>query len=217
VTTGSESASTGDGRTASDPMAGRVARWREIREHGVPLMFIDSILPGHYRMNYAVIGDTASENPDFKPVLTTPHRFQIGIFEAPPGNGPAWHTHAYVEMFMPLTGKWRFCYGIDEDAPDDLLGEEILEPWDVISFPPGLWRSFENVSDQVSFGFAVLDPHDVFTEKDPVWPGWLVDEAARYGLASDDAGRMVRPDNFEQLELEITERIRGRRDGRADE
>src|SRR5436190_7943861 len=144
----------------ADPMAGRIARWEEIRARGVPVMFIDSVLPGHFRMNYPVIGDTASENADYRPVVTEPHRFQIGMFEAPPGNGPAWHTHTYVELFVPLTGKWRFCYGLNGDNPDDLLGEVILEPWDLITFPPGLWRRFENVSESNAVGFAVLDPHD---------------------------------------------------------
>lgn len=188
-------------------MAGRIARWSDIQSNGVPVMFIDSVLPGHYRMNYSIVGDTASENPDYTPALSAPHRFQIGMFEAPPGNGPAWHTHTYVEMFMPLTGRWRFCYGLNADDPDDLLGEEILEPWDLISFPPGLWRRFENASDSNAVGFAVLDPHDVFAEKDPVWPQWLVDEAARGGIASDELGRMVKPDDFEQVEEEIRRRI----------
>jgi quercetin dioxygenase-like cupin family protein len=192
----------------ADPMAGRIARWAEIRAKGVPVMFIDSVLPGHYRMNYSVIGDTASENADYVPLITDPHRFQIGMFEAPPGNGPAWHTHTYVELFMPLTGRWRFCYGLDADNADDLLGEAFLEPWDVISFPPGLWRSFENVSDANAVGFAVLDPHEVFEAKDPIWPGWLVEAAARRGLASDDRGRMVKPDNFVELEAEVAATIR---------
>ena len=94
-------------------------------------MFIDSVLPGHYRMNFSVVGDTASENPDFRPMMSDPHKFQIGMFEAPPGNGPGWHTHDYVEMFMPLTGNWRFCWGMNPDDPDDLIGDEVLEPWDV--------------------------------------------------------------------------------------
>jgi quercetin dioxygenase-like cupin family protein len=198
-----------EGRPEPDPMAGRIARWSEIRSQGTPVMFIDSVLPGHYRMNYAVVGDTASENPDFKPALTAPHGFQVGMFEAPPGNGPAWHTHTYVEMFMPLTGKWRFCYGLSAEDPNDLLGEAVLEPWDVISFPPGLWRRFDNVSDELAVGFAVLDPHDVFADKDPIWPSWLVEEAARFGLASDAAGRMIKPETFPQLEAEITALIRG--------
>lgn len=190
-----------------DPMAGRIARWSEIRERGVPVMFIDSVVPGHYRMNYAVVGDTASENPDYRPALTTPHRFQIGMFEAPPGNGPGWHTHTYVEMFVPLTGRWRFCYGTNADDPDDLLGEVVLEPWDVISFPPALWRRFENVSDENAVGFAVLDPHEVFEGEDPIWPAWMREQAAAHGLAADELGRMVKPDNFSELEAQVAARI----------
>jgi len=170
--------------------------------------FIDSVLPGHFRMNYSVIGDTASENPDYVPVLTEPHRFQIGMFEAPPGNGPAWHTHAYVELFVPLTGRWRFYYGFEADRPEEPAGEVFLEPWDVISFPPGLWRSFENVSDANAVGFAVLDPHDVFEAKDPVWPEWVIEAAARRGVGSDDRGRMIKPDNFADLEAEAIAAIR---------
>jgi quercetin dioxygenase-like cupin family protein len=192
----------------ADPMAGRIARWDEIRARGVPVMFIDSVLPGHFRMNYSVIGDTASENPDYLPVLTEPHRFQIGMFEAPPGNGPAWHTHAYVELFVPLTGRWRFSYGFEADRPNEPAGEVFLEPWDVISFPPGLWRSFENVSDANAVGFAVLDPHDVFEAKDPVWPNWVIAAAAQRGVGSDDRGRMIKPDNFADLEAEAIAAIR---------
>jgi quercetin dioxygenase-like cupin family protein len=192
----------------ADPMEGRIARWSDIRRAGIPVMFIDSVLEGHFRMNYAVIGDTASENPDYTPAITAPHRFQIGMFEAPPGNGPAWHSHTYVELFVPLTGRWRFAYGLNADDPEDLAGEAFLEPWDAISFPPGLWRSFENVSEANAVGFAVLDPHSEFEEKDPLWPDWLVDQAAQRGLAADGLGRMVKPDNFEQLEADIAARIR---------
>ena len=191
-------------------MAGRIARFSELRRNGTAILFIDSILPGHYRMNYSVIGDTASENPDFKPMLNAPHRFQIGMFEAPPGNGPAWHTHEYVELFVPLTGRWRFCYGTNEEDPDDLTGEAILEPWDVISFPPGLWRRFENVAPTNSWGLAVLDPHELFTTRDPIWPEWLVKEAAERGLEADELGRMIKPANFDELEKEVEAKIRER-------
>jgi quercetin dioxygenase-like cupin family protein len=191
----------------ADPMEGRIARWSDIRRQGVPVMFIDSVLPGHYRMNYTVVGDTASENPDYTAAINAPHKFQIGMFEAPPGNGPAWHTHTYVEMFMPLTGRWRFVYGQDPDDPEEAVTEAVLEPWDVISFPPGLWRRFENASDENAVGFAVLDPHQVFTEKDPIWPDWLVKQAAERGLAADGSGRMIKPGNFAELEAEITARI----------
>ena len=194
----------------ADPMAGRIARWSEIQRKGVPVMFIDSVLPGHYRMNYSVIGDTASENPDYEPAISAPHKFQIGMFEAPPGNGPGWHSHSYVEMFVPLTGVWRFVYGENADDPDGDVTEVLLEPWDVISFPPGLWRRFENASDANAVGFAVLDPHEVFNDKDPIWPEWLVRQAAERGLAADAAGRMVKPGNFDAIEAEVRAALNGR-------
>jgi quercetin dioxygenase-like cupin family protein len=190
-----------------DPMQGRIARFDELKRNGTPIMFIDSVIPGHYRMNYSVIGDTASENPDFKPMITLPHKFQIGMFEAPPGNGPGWHTHDYVELFVPLTGVWRFCWGLNADDPDDLLGEVLLSPWDVISFPPDLWRRFENASQASAWGFAVLDPHEHFTGPDPRWPTWMVQQAAELGLRADGSGRMVKPENFEELEAELQGRI----------
>jgi quercetin dioxygenase-like cupin family protein len=193
----------------ADPMEGRVARWSDIQQRGVPVMFIDSVLPGHYRMNYAVIGDTASENPDFKPAITAPHKFQIGMFEAPPGNGPGWHTHTYVEMFVPLSGTWTFSYGTNPDDPDDLLGQLELGPWDAISFPPHLYRRFENSSDENAVGFAVLDPHEVFQERDPIWPAWMVEKAAEHGLAADERGRMVIPDNLAEVEADVRAKITG--------
>lgn len=199
------------GSTAAtqDPMAGRIARFADIKRSGIPIMFIDSVLPGHYRINYSVTGDTASENPDFKPLLTAPHKFQIGMFEAPPGNGPGWHTHDYVELFVPLTGTWRFCWGFDADDPDDLAGEAVLEPWDVVSFPPDVWRRFENTSETSAWGFAVLDPHEHFNGADPRWPGWMIEQASQQGLRTNEHGEMVKPDNFAELEAEVQARIRG--------
>ncbi|HWD69022.1 MAG TPA: cupin domain-containing protein [Solirubrobacteraceae bacterium] len=190
-----------------DLMAGRVSRFAEMKQNGTAVMFIDSILPGHHRMNYAVIGDTASENTEFKPMITAPHKFQIGMFEAPPGNGPGWHTHDYVEMFVPLTGRWRFCYGLNAEDPDDLLGDYILEQWDAISFPPGLWRRFENASEENAWGFAVLDPHEHFQSPDPQWPEFMIRQAEEHGLRTDERGQMVQPENFADLEREITEKI----------
>jgi quercetin dioxygenase-like cupin family protein len=196
-----------DSRAGVDPMDGRIVRFADLKQNGTPIMFIDSVLPGHYRMNFSVIGDTASENPDFKPMITAPHKFQIGMFEAPPGNGPGWHTHDYVEMFVPLSGRWRFCYGLDPEDPDELLGEVVLGPWDAISFPPDLWRRFENVADTNAWGFAVLDPHDHFNGPDPRWPEWMVKAAEQHGLQTDPDGKMVKPANFAELEREIAAKI----------
>jgi mannose-6-phosphate isomerase-like protein (cupin superfamily) len=181
-----------------ESMARHVVRFDELKAQGIPLMFIDSILPGHWRMNYAVIGDTASENPDFAPAITTPHGFQIGMGFAPPGNGPAWHTHDYIEMFFILKGEWRFYWGNNPD-PDQPDGYFDLKPWDSISFPPGVWRRFEVMpgSGEIGWFFAVLEAHKVFEGKDPYWPPRVVQAAQAMGFAADDQGKMVKPDDYE--------------------
>ena len=67
-----------------EEMLNRVVCFRDYtKEKAVPLMFIDSFIQGLHRLNFEVVGDTASENPDY---------------------------------------------------------EVMLEKWDLISFPPNLWR-----------------------------------------------------------------------------
>lgn len=172
------------------------------QEKAVPLMFIDSLLPRHHRLNFAVIGDTASENPDFKPIITDPHNFQIGMFKAMPhGNGPAYHTHDYIELFLPLEGKWRFYFGNDPEGEPE--GEIFLEKWDLITFPAGLWRGFENISDKPAWCFAVQETHNVFEGKDPYWSPQVIRAAKENGFESDAAGRMIKPDNFDELNAQM--------------
>jgi hypothetical protein len=188
-------------------MKGRVMRFAELQQHPVSLMFIDSILPGHQRLNYAVIGDTASENPDFTPAISDPHSFQIGMVKATAGNGPAYHTHDYVEAFVPLTAhKWRFYWGESADKVD---GETILNQWDLISLPPKLWRGFEVLPDQEgeAWIFAVLEQHTVFEGKDPYWAPQITRQAAEYGFHADDFGRMIKPENYQELEQQMLEKL----------
>ena len=193
-------------KVSNEEMRRRIVRFTELGPRGIPLMFIDSILPGHQRMNYAMIGDTASENPEFEPLITAPHRFQIGMVKAPPGQGPAYHTHDYIELFMPLTGQWRYYWG---NEPDAVEGETTIGPWDVISLPPGLWRGFENVSDEDAWLFAVLEEHEVFKGKDPYWAPQVIEEAAKYGFHADETGKMIKPDNYEELREELRRRLEG--------
>ncbi len=180
---------------SNEEMLARVVRFDDVQGRGIPLMFIDSILPGHQRMNYSLVGDTASENPEFDAMLTSPHKFQIGMVKAKPGNGPAYHTHDYIESFLILSGRWRFYWGND---PDTIEGETIIGQWDYISLPPGLWRGFEVCADETeeAWLFAVLEEHTVFTSKDPYWASSVVEKAAAYGFHADARGKMIKPDDY---------------------
>lgn len=191
---------------SNDEMMARVLRFKEMTQHGIPLMFIDSILPGHRRMNYSVIGDTASENPDFKPLIPGTHNFQIGMLNCPPNSGPAYHTHDYIELFLPLSGRWRFYWGNDGDA--DPEGETVLDPWDIISLPPRLYRGFENVSSEHAWCFAVLESHGVFEGKDPYWSPRVIRQAEAFGFQANDKGKMIKPDNYDALKAEIEAELR---------
>jgi quercetin dioxygenase-like cupin family protein len=191
-------------KISNEEMLQRIARFEDVQKRGIPLMFIDSILPRHQRMNYSVVGDTASENPEFDPILTQPHQFQIGMVKAPPGCGPGFHTHDYIEAFMPLTGQWRYYWG---NSPDDIEGETTIGPWDFISLPPGLWRGFENISDEDAWLFAVLEPHAHYTFKDPYWAQSVVDQAREYGFEADEHGKMIKPHNYAELRANMMAKL----------
>lgn len=192
-------------KTTPKEMLARVVRFNDVKQHPIPLMFIDSVLPRHQRLNYSIIGDTASENPDFSPMFNQSHKFQIGMVNAPPKCGPAYHTHEYVEMFMPLTGKWRFYWGNDPDGKPE--GEVILNQWDMISFPPHLYRGLENVSRTNSWLFAVLDPHDVYRFKDPIWAQQVLDQAGAHGFRADERGKMIKPDNYDEVHAQLLSKL----------
>lgn len=195
-------------KQTAESMAKRVMRFEDLKQKGIPLMFIDSILPNHWRMNYAVIGDTASENPDYtiQRAITDPHKYQIGMGWAPPGCGPAWHTHDYIESFFILKGPWKFYWG-NEDDPAKAEGDFTLDEWDLISLPPGMYRSFEYVGDSIGWFFAVLESHKVFEGKDPYWSPVIEKEASEAGFHANEKGKMVHPENYEDLKAAQGEKL----------
>lgn len=194
-------------KISNEEMMSRIVRFQDYtKDKAIPLMFIDSLIPGHHRLNYAVIGDTASENPDFQPLISQPHKFQIGMFKAMPnGNGPAYHTHDYVELFLPLEGEWRFYWGNEPEGEPD--GDVILGARDLISFPPKLWRGFENIGSEPAWCFAVLEQHQVFEGKDPYWSPQVIRKAEENGFRADENGKMIKPANFDALNAEMLEKM----------
>lgn len=68
--------------------------------------------------------------------------FNLGFARCKPGRGPLMHNHDTNETFMPITGRWRCAWneGDNYDFVD-------AGPCDVVSFPPGVARRFQNITE----------------------------------------------------------------------
>ena len=134
-----------------EAMMKRVARFRSLKgsDGGLP----DSPLPECRRKLFAVIGfqppmtdSAAATSPvgadaSAMPAISIAEGFNLGYCKARPGKGPLMHNHDTNETFIPMTGKWR-CEWNEGDAKQHVD----LEPYDVVSFPPGVARRFMNVT-----------------------------------------------------------------------
>lgn len=133
-------------------MLKRVARFADLQgsDGGLP----DSRYPASIRTLYNVIG--FQPPPDEGGAVSSPvgaeasrmsaipisEGFNLGFCRCKPGKGPLMHNHDTNETFMALTGVWRASW---ESAPGQVEFVD-LKPYDVVSFPPGVPRRFENVT-----------------------------------------------------------------------
>jgi hypothetical protein len=143
-------------------MMKRVARFRELKgsDGGLP----DSQAPQCERRLYNVIGFQPPK--DAGGALTSPvgddasrlaaipisEGFNLGYCRAKPGKGPMMHNHDTNETFIPMTGRWC-CSWENEKGEVESVD---LDPLDVISFPPGAIRRFENVTPGPAGEDAIL-------------------------------------------------------------
>jgi mannose-6-phosphate isomerase-like protein (cupin superfamily) len=139
-----------------------VARYKDLKgsRHGLP----DSEIAGHHKYIANVFGfdppkGANAVNPvgNETPALIHPKAgFSIGFLKAKPHNGPVLHNHDTNETFIPLAGTWRFTW---EASPAHMETVD-LDPYDTVSFPPGVPRAFENLTpapgDDQGFLLAVV-------------------------------------------------------------
>lgn len=143
-------------------MAKRVARFSRLKgsDGGLP----DSHHPSAERLLYNVIGfqpPPSEEEGLCSPVGAKAARmaaikisegFNLGFCRALPGKGPMMHNHDTNETFICITGKWRASW----EQPNGKVDHFDLDPLDVISFPPGCIRRFENVTKGARNKYATL-------------------------------------------------------------
>ena len=140
-------------RWTRDEMLNRVARFKDLKgsDGGLP----DSDVPECRRTLYNVIGfqppkdraNDATTSPvgdDASNMAAIPisEGFNLGYCRAKPGKGPLMHNHDTNETFIPMTGTWRASWE-DQNGKVEYVD---LGPLDVVSFPPGMIRRFENVT-----------------------------------------------------------------------
>lgn len=83
--------------------------------------------------------------------IQQPHNFHLSISTLSKGIRPTVHSHPYNEVFMPLNARFRLHWG-------EGLAESIeLEPFDVVSVPAGVFRTFENLDEHDGYMVAIFD------------------------------------------------------------
>jgi mannose-6-phosphate isomerase-like protein (cupin superfamily) len=170
------------GASTTNSIAGRLVRYRDLRP--CTTAFIDTRTPGSERKeNFTIIGPGVAENPDQFVHIDIPHTFNIGGARQPPRCVNSQHSHETAEVFMVLSGRWRFLSG-----ERGLDGHVDLEAGDTISLPTHMFRGFENIGDDVGFLFAVLggdDPGRV------TWAPYVFEAARSHGLVLLESGRLI--------------------------
>lgn len=162
-------------------MMSRIARFSELRSSSQA--FVDTLIPGHEREIYNVIGRGVTEDAALDPAITAAEDFNMTLVKAAPGKGAALHSHTTVEVFMPLTGEWAVYWGENREA------EIILGRWDVISVPAGVMRGFRNVGREDHYLLALqggTDPGRV------TWAQTVLERAKETGFRLDEQGNLVR-------------------------
>ncbi len=133
-------------------MLKRVARFKALKgsDGGLP----DSKMPGSERTLYNVIGfqpPRIERGGKQSPVGLDAARmaavkisegFNLAYCRAKPGKGPMLHNHDTNETFISMTGTWRASWLNGKGK----LEHVDLKPLDLISFPPGVIRRFQNVT-----------------------------------------------------------------------
>ena len=133
-------------------MLKRVARFKKLKgsDGGLP----DSKMPGCERTLYNVIGfqpPAIERGGKQSPVgldaarmaaIRISEGFNLAYCRAKPGKGPMLHNHDTNETFIAMTGTWRASWVDDKGRIDHVD----LQPLDLISFPPGAIRRFQNVT-----------------------------------------------------------------------
>ena len=167
-----------------EEMEGYVARFSNLR--GSSEAYIDSRLPGHRRHKINLVGMgvvEAAHNHELQPNISLPaHGFNLGMIQAETGNGAALHAHTTEEVFIPLVGAWAIIWMTDEGEK-----EIVLEPFDTISVPIGIYRGFRYVGEGKGTLLTLIGGPDAGRVD---WHPSITTAAVETGLSRNEAGNL---------------------------
>lgn len=170
----------GSVQMSKSEMEKRVARFKGLKPS--TQAFVDTLIPGHERKIFNVIGRGVTEDTTLQPAITDARDFNLTLVHAEPGKGAALHAHPTVEVFMALSGRWAVYWG------DQGEHETILDQWDIISVPPGVMRGFRNAGTQDGYLMAILGGTDA---GHVAWAPQVLERAKGTGLKLDAQGNLV--------------------------
>jgi uncharacterized cupin superfamily protein len=131
-------------------MLKRIARFNELMPMDYKQVAGGDAVPRSMQ-GFSVIGHVTKAAP----AIAGDHGFTVAFNKVQPGKGAPLHSHTVGEVFVPLSGRWKFFWG------EDGKGEAELGPWDTISFPAGLMEGFRNISDEEGVLLVILRGPDV--------------------------------------------------------
>lgn len=162
-------------------MEKRTARYKDLKPS--KQAFVDTRIPEHARDIFNVIGRGVTEDPSLAPAIGDARGFGVTYVGAEPGCGAALHAHQTIEVFVPMSGRWAAYWGEGGDK------EIVLEPFDVISFPPGVLRGFRNVGDSHAMLMAIIASKPGEEDGGRVaWSEKVLERARETGLAVSPEG-----------------------------
>lgn len=166
-----------------EEMQERVARYKSLK--GSKQAYVDTRIPEYHRDIFNVIGRGVTEDKDLAPSITDARQFGITYVGAEPGKGAALHAHETIEVFIPLIGRWAAYWGEDGDK------EIEIEPFDVISFPPGVYRGFRNTGTEYGMLMAIIGSKPETEDGGRVaWAPQILEQSEQTGLRVNDKGNL---------------------------
>ena len=134
----------------------RVARFEDVMANrGSFGGVVDSHIEEHRKKIYPVMGPNVTSGAAAASQLAAEGRFSINFMQCAPGNHPHLHSHDTLEVFIPITGRWKFIFEEDGEVVEIEGG-----PFDIVSAPVDMMRTLQNISDGPAVVMAVIGLDD---------------------------------------------------------